>query len=213
MSKDQALLGLKRKDKETGLHYNRYRYYEPYSARYMSKDPIGLFGGLNNSAYVSDPNQWIDPMGLMAKSQKEKMAANNASVLKNKANETQLVKSKWGVTKVSDYWIGQQKIYNQPVPKSKKEPYSGGLLGGYKIPSKYNEKKSKYPSGKCNIEIDYLICAGSYYVGSGSVGLNVHKGNIYGGIGITKASYDKLSGKSAIGAGCLGFLWGNWILN
>ncbi len=51
-------------DDETGLHYNRYRYYEPYSARYVSKDPIGLFGGLNNSSYVSDPNQWVDPMGL-----------------------------------------------------------------------------------------------------------------------------------------------------
>ena len=65
MSKDRALLGLKRKDKETGLHYNRYRYYEPYSARYMSNDPIGLFGGLHSTKYVSDPNQWIDPMGLM----------------------------------------------------------------------------------------------------------------------------------------------------
>ena len=32
-------------DKETGLHYNRYRYYEPHSARYVSKDPIGLEGG------------------------------------------------------------------------------------------------------------------------------------------------------------------------
>lgn len=30
----------------------------------MSKDPIGLFGGFNTSAYVSDPNQWVDPMGL-----------------------------------------------------------------------------------------------------------------------------------------------------
>lgn len=46
--------------------YNRYRYYEPHSARYVSKDPIGLFGGLNNSSYVKNPNQWIDPMGLMA---------------------------------------------------------------------------------------------------------------------------------------------------
>ncbi|MDN5650847.1 MAG: RHS domain-containing protein, partial [Acinetobacter sp.] len=60
-------------DKETGLHYNRYRYYEPYSARYLSKDPVGLIGGLNNSAYVSDPNQWVDPMGLMAnKSDKQR---------------------------------------------------------------------------------------------------------------------------------------------
>ena len=32
-------------DRETGLHYNRYRYYEPFSAKYVSKDPIGLFGG------------------------------------------------------------------------------------------------------------------------------------------------------------------------
>ncbi len=53
-------------DKETGLHYNRYRYYEPYSARYVSKDPFGLIGGLNNSVYVNDPNQWVDPLGLMA---------------------------------------------------------------------------------------------------------------------------------------------------
>lgn len=30
----------------------------------MSKDPIGLFGGFNTSAYVSDPNQWVDPLGL-----------------------------------------------------------------------------------------------------------------------------------------------------
>lgn len=51
-------------DNETGLHYNRYRYYEPHSARYMSKDPIGLNGGMNTSAYVSDPTQWVDPMGL-----------------------------------------------------------------------------------------------------------------------------------------------------
>ncbi|WP_262772496.1 RHS repeat domain-containing protein, partial [Acinetobacter bereziniae] len=51
-------------DKETGLHYNRYRYYEPYSARYVSKDPIGLNGGLNNSVYVLNTLRWIDPMGL-----------------------------------------------------------------------------------------------------------------------------------------------------
>nr|WP_228703775.1 RHS repeat-associated core domain-containing protein [Acinetobacter larvae] len=44
---------------ETGLHYNRYRYYELHSSRYIGKDPIGLDGGFNNSAYVSDPNAWI----------------------------------------------------------------------------------------------------------------------------------------------------------
>ncbi|MGQ1272461.1 RHS repeat-associated core domain-containing protein [Acinetobacter baumannii] len=51
-------------DHETELHYNRYRYYESHSARYMSKDPIGLEGGMNSSSYVSDPTQWVDPYGL-----------------------------------------------------------------------------------------------------------------------------------------------------
>ncbi|MDH2515062.1 RHS repeat-associated core domain-containing protein [Acinetobacter baumannii] len=51
-------------DLETELHYNRYRYYEPHSARYVSKDPIGLEGGLNIMNYVINPNQLIDPMGL-----------------------------------------------------------------------------------------------------------------------------------------------------
>ena len=32
-------------DEETGLHYNRYRYYSPYVGRFVSKDPIGLLGG------------------------------------------------------------------------------------------------------------------------------------------------------------------------
>ena len=51
-------------DEETGLHYNNHRYYEPYSARYISKDPIGLDGGLNSSIYVRNPNQWVDQLGL-----------------------------------------------------------------------------------------------------------------------------------------------------
>ena len=33
-------------------------------ARYVSKDPIGLLGGLHTTKYVSDPNQWVDPLGL-----------------------------------------------------------------------------------------------------------------------------------------------------
>ncbi|HBD35725.1 MAG TPA: hypothetical protein DC084_19300, partial [Cupriavidus sp.] len=34
-------------DAETGLHYNRHRYYDPGSGRFTSKDPIGLAGGIN----------------------------------------------------------------------------------------------------------------------------------------------------------------------
>ncbi|RQT15728.1 DUF4329 domain-containing protein [Burkholderia contaminans] len=51
-------------DHETGLHYNRYRYYDPQSGRFVSKDPIGLAGGLNPWQYANNPIHWTDPVGL-----------------------------------------------------------------------------------------------------------------------------------------------------
>ena len=52
-------------DGETGLYYNRFRYYSPETGNYISQDPIGLAG--NNPTlygYVNDANAWIDPFGL-----------------------------------------------------------------------------------------------------------------------------------------------------
>ena len=51
-------------DQETGLHYNRYRYYSPYVGRFVSKDPISLLGGNNAYMYVKNPTGWIDRLGL-----------------------------------------------------------------------------------------------------------------------------------------------------
>jgi len=51
-------------DAETGLFYNRYRFYDPDSARYFSQDPVGLLGGLNGYSYAPNPTGWIDPLGL-----------------------------------------------------------------------------------------------------------------------------------------------------
>ncbi len=51
-------------DHETGLHYNRYRYYEPRVGRFVSQDPISYGGGLNLFAYAPNPVEWIDPFGL-----------------------------------------------------------------------------------------------------------------------------------------------------
>ncbi|KAF4531016.1 hypothetical protein B566_EDAN019007 [Ephemera danica] len=50
-------------DQETGLHYNRHRYYDPALGRFISKDPIGLHGGLNLYAYAPNPTGWVDPLG------------------------------------------------------------------------------------------------------------------------------------------------------
>ena len=50
-------------DRETGLHYNTFRYYDPDIGRFINQDPIGLAGGLNLYAYAPNPIQWIDPWG------------------------------------------------------------------------------------------------------------------------------------------------------
>jgi RHS repeat-associated protein len=52
-------------DPESGLHYNRFRYYSPEIGKYISQDPIGLRGGLNPYEYGEDVYNWIDPFGLM----------------------------------------------------------------------------------------------------------------------------------------------------
>jgi len=51
-------------DAETGLYYNRFRYYDPETGRYLSEDPIGLAGGVASYGYVGAPNGWVDPFGL-----------------------------------------------------------------------------------------------------------------------------------------------------
>ena len=51
-------------DEETGLYYNRFRYYSPDEGMYISQDPIGLAGGNKLYAYVSDVNVLIDLWGL-----------------------------------------------------------------------------------------------------------------------------------------------------
>ncbi len=51
-------------DAETGLHYNRHRYYNPSTGRFLTPDPIKLAGGLNSYQYVPNPTGWIDPLGL-----------------------------------------------------------------------------------------------------------------------------------------------------
>ncbi|POE07370.1 hypothetical protein BV924_23120, partial [Pectobacterium odoriferum] len=52
------------RDTESGLCYNRFRYYDPAGGCYVSPDPIGIRGGLNLYAYVKNPVSWIDPKGL-----------------------------------------------------------------------------------------------------------------------------------------------------
>ena len=52
-------------DKETGLHQNYFRDYNPKIGKYVESDPIGLAGGINTYAYAREnPILWTDSLGL-----------------------------------------------------------------------------------------------------------------------------------------------------
>ncbi|MFZ0061414.1 MAG: RHS repeat-associated core domain-containing protein, partial [Pyrinomonadaceae bacterium] len=52
-------------DPETGLMYYRARFYDPEQGRFISEDPVGLSGGINQFSYVSNnPQNAKDPTGL-----------------------------------------------------------------------------------------------------------------------------------------------------
>ena len=51
-------------DGETGLSYNRFRYYDAKAAQYISPDAIRLEGGGDLYAYCANPYTFIDPLGL-----------------------------------------------------------------------------------------------------------------------------------------------------
>ena len=51
-------------DRETGLHYNFFRYYEPDAGRFVNQDPIGLMGGENLYWFAPNVQIWVDFLGL-----------------------------------------------------------------------------------------------------------------------------------------------------
>ena len=51
-------------DRETGLHYNFFRYYEPDAGRFVNQDPIGLWSGENFYQFAPNKHIWIDPLGV-----------------------------------------------------------------------------------------------------------------------------------------------------
>ncbi|AHN29386.1 Rhs-family protein [Snodgrassella alvi wkB2] len=64
-------------DRETGLHYNTFRYYDPDTGRFTKPDPIGLNGGFNLYQYAPNGLTWIDPFGLSCGSASGKYQPNN----------------------------------------------------------------------------------------------------------------------------------------
>jgi RHS repeat-associated protein len=70
-------------DSETGLYYNRFRYYSPEEGIYISQDPIRLNGGSSLYSYVHDTNGWVDILGLNEINDKGTLGEQNSGIVKN----------------------------------------------------------------------------------------------------------------------------------
>jgi RHS repeat-associated protein len=55
-------------DIESGLYYNRYRYYETSAGHFLSQDPLGLLPSENPYRFAPNIFGWSDPFGLSCRS-------------------------------------------------------------------------------------------------------------------------------------------------
>lgn len=67
---------------EIGLHFNRFRYYNPDLARYLQSDPLGIEGGINLYGYCSNPLTRVDIDGLAHPKQRRKRSAGGTEGVK-----------------------------------------------------------------------------------------------------------------------------------
>lgn len=70
-------------DRETGLHYNTFRFFDPDIGRFTTTDPIGLAGGFNLYQYAPNPIEWIDPWGWCGTSRLSKALRNKMKRILN----------------------------------------------------------------------------------------------------------------------------------
>ena len=65
---------------QSGLYLTHYRVYDPVTARWLSRDPIGEMGGVNLYAYAYDnPVGLVDPLGLSPQFRRPKLPKNQCS--------------------------------------------------------------------------------------------------------------------------------------
>ncbi|MFE6890766.1 DUF6531 domain-containing protein [Streptomyces sp. NPDC057694] len=106
-------------DRETGLHYNYFRHYDPESGRYTTPDPLGLDPAPNPVAYVDNPQAFSDPLGL-APCDEKNITWNNKVIYKS----LDFMKRPRGmVAKLDKSMMGGR---TKPKPTSEPPGWTGG---------------------------------------------------------------------------------------
>ena len=109
-------------DEESGLHYNRFRYYDPEIGRFVSQDPIGLKGGENLYAYVNNPNQWVDILGLSKRKGASAKDCSSECQLRDHCGSgsgqkpwSMRYEENSGKHKKNGYWLGKNWVAPKPT--------------------------------------------------------------------------------------------------
>ena len=129
-------------DEESGLHYNRYRYYSPKQQRFINQDPIGLVGGINHYQYAPNPVNWVDPFGLLCKEVQAKVAAALTTAVNN-GNITQALSDKIFANAMlpSNEFTADEIVANIP---NEGETISERLVAGGKLSGHVEENVNDY---------------------------------------------------------------------
>jgi RHS repeat-associated protein len=143
-------------DHETGLHYNRYRYYDPGVGRFVSKDPISYAGGLNLYSYAPNPIGWMDPLGLTP-CQKKKCAA-HLSAIYRKSEGTKSANGARGLQERVDHLHEDKYDLYRLAPKNKmavgplrgKGSYDGHVQAAKDLQMSLQGDINKFDSDGCD---------------------------------------------------------------
>lgn len=106
-------------DDETGLHYNRHRYYNPHSGQFITQDPIGLLGGVNNYQYAPNPTGWIDPLGLCNEEYQQRteqlIASDGEMTTLDAYTHTDVSGAPWDIAADPNNWIEERQAFQEKV--------------------------------------------------------------------------------------------------
>ena len=103
-------------DGETGLHYNRYRYYAPQIGAFISQDPLGLAAGVNVHDFAPNALGWVDPLGLSRKCGADKAATGFVKdfATKNTKNWSAMFKSEGEARALAVAKLGKNAVKVEP---------------------------------------------------------------------------------------------------